>query len=307
MTQEFDLGTAAPPIVSPAPLADGAATATSTRSGRRRKRPPAVFLVSLGWLAFLVVLCIVYPLVSNTDPTLSDYNAVASAPGTHGHLLGTDEIGRDMLARLVAGTKISLIVGLGSVAVGCVIGAPLGICAGYFGKVTGRVIGAGNDIVLSFPPLIALIGLGLFLGPSLTVIIIGIGLVFFPQIARVAQSATRTYARRDFVTAARGLGIAPMRILRREILPNVIGPVLAYCAVLVGVAIIAEGGLSFLGLGVPPPTSSWGSMLGTGRDSLDKAPHIVLLPAAAMALTLTAFNFVAEYLTKRFDVRESSL
>lgn len=285
------------------PAADAAAPATT----KRRRRPPLLFLISLGWLAFLVVLAIAYPLLSKTDPSLSDYSAIAAPPGTPGHLLGTDEVGRDMLARLVAGTKVSLAVGLGSVAVGFLIGAPLGICAGYFGRFTSRVIGAVNDIVLSFPPLVALIGLGLFLGPSLTVIIIGIGLVFFPQIARVSQSATRTYARRDFVTAARGMGEGALRILRREIVPNVLGPILAYCAVLVGVAIIAEGGLSFLGLGVPPPTSSWGSMLGTGRDSLDHSPHIVLLPAIAMGLTLTAFNFVAEYLTKRFDVREAAI
>lgn len=282
------------------------ASEAATRT-RKRSRPPVLFLVSLAWLVFLVVMCIGYPLFSNTDPSLSDFGAVAAPPGTAGHLLGTDEVGRDMLARLVQGGRVSLTVGLGSVIVGCLIGAPLGICAGYFGGIVSRIIGAVDDIVLSFPPLVALIGLGLFLGPSQKVIIIGIGLVFFPQIARVSQSATRTYARREFVTAARGMGEGALRILRREILPNVLGPVLAYCAVLVGVAIIAEGGLSFLGLGVPQPTASWGSMLGTGRDSLDKSPHIVLLPAAAMGLTLTAFNFVAEFLTKRFDIRESAL
>lgn len=287
---------------------DQVVTAGDTGSAsKRRVRPPVLLLISLLWLGFLVVLCIVYPLVSHTDPSMSDYSAIAAPPGSHGHLLGTDEVGRDMLARLVAGAKISLAVGLGAVAVGLVVGGPLGICAGHFGGFVSRAIGAVNDIVLSFPPLVALIGLGLFIGPSLTVIILGIGLVFCPQIARVSQSAARTYARRDFVTAARGTGEGSLRILRREILPNVLGPVLAYSATLVGVAIIAEGGLSFLGLGVPPPTSSWGSMLGTGRDSLSHSPHIVLLPAAAMGLTLTAFNFVAEHLTRRFDIREAAI
>lgn len=293
-------------IVQPEPPVSTTPGAAAGKK-RSRRRLPVLLIISLLWLALLVVTCIVYPLVSSTNPTISDYAAIAARPGAPGHLLGTDEIGRDILARLVQGSKVSMLVGLGSVAVGCLIGAPLGVMAGYFGGWVSKILSGVSDVVLSFPPLVALIALGMFIGPSIGVIILGIGIVFFPQVARVAQSATRTYATRDFVTAARGMGTKNARIIWREITPNVVGPVLAYCIVLIGVAIIAEGGLSFLGLGVPAPMSSWGSMLGSGRDMLAQAPHIVLIPAITMALTLTALNFVAEYFTKRFDIRESAI
>ncbi|MFF1920461.1 ABC transporter permease [Streptomyces sp. NPDC058221] len=271
-----------------------------------RARP--MVALSLLWIVFLVALAAVRPLLPLPDPARSDYQNVAVPPGFSGaHLLGTDEIGRDILARLITGGQVSLLVGIGAVAIAVLAGAPLGILAGYFRGWVAPVIGTVIDIQLAFPALVALIALVVFLGPGLITIVVGIGIVSAPAVARVSRAATKTYAEREFVVAAQGMGAGSWRIIRREVLPNVIVPVLAYSMVLLAVAIVAEGSLSFLGLGVPPPSSSWGSMMGSGRSELNSKPHIVLLPALAMMLTLLALNFLAEQFGRRFDIRESAL
>ncbi|MGK5113221.1 MULTISPECIES: ABC transporter permease [unclassified Geodermatophilus] len=303
MTVTGNVEPATTAVVAPVPPPE----ATGARRRRRRPRRLVVSL-SLGWLVLLLAAIVLQPLLPLPDPTRSDYGAIAEPPGTSGaHLLGTDEIGRDILARLITGARVSLTVGIGSIAVAVLIGAALGICAGFFGGRVNRVVSGVVDVMLAFPALVALIALGVFLGPGLDTIIIGIGIVASPAVARVTRSATMAFTNREFVTAARGMGAGSWRILRREILPNVVVPVLAYATVLVAVAIVAEGSLSFLGLGVPPPESSWGSMMGTGRSELATDPHIVLLPAFAMFITLLALNFLAEHLGKRFDIRESVL
>ena len=274
----------------------------------RRRRRRIVVALSGGWLCLLVAAIVLQPFLPIPDPTRSDYAAIAVPPGVSpAHLLGTDEIGRDILARLITGARVSLVVGIGSIALAVLIGSALGVCAGFFGRLTNRVISGLVDVMLAFPALVALIALGVFLGPGLDTIIIGIGIVASPAVARVARSSTLLYANREFVTAARGMGAGSWRILRREVLPNVVVPILSYATVLIAVAIVAEGSLSFLGLGVPPPASSWGSMMGSGRSELASDPHIVLLPAAAMFITLLALNFLAEHFGKRFDIRESVL
>lgn len=281
------------------------------RTGRpqyKRKFPPVAVILSATWLLLLVLAAVLQPVLPLPDPTRSDYGAIASPPlSSMAHILGTDEIGRDLLARVISGARVSLTVGVLAVLVGVIVGAPLGILAGYFSGTTNRIIGVFLDISLAFPSLVALIALSVFLGPSLSTIIIGIGIVSAPAIARVARAATLTYAPREFVTAARGLGAGNVRILIRQILPNVVIPVTSYALVLVAVAIIGEASLSFLGLGVPPPTSSWGGMMGTGRSEITRSPHIVLIPAVFMFISLLAINFLAEHFTKRFDIKEAAL
>lgn len=277
---------------------------------RRRSRRPAnvAVVLSLLWLGLLLLLVVVRPLLPIPDPAVSDYANIAVPPGrSSAHILGTDEIGRDILSRLITGAQVSLLVGFGAVALAVLIGGTLGVLAGYFRGWLGLVIGAVIDIQLAFPTLVALIALVVFLGPGLFTIICGIGIVTAPAVARVARSATVTYAAREFVVAAKGTGAGHWRIIRREVLPNVVVPVLAYAMVMLAVAIVAEGSLSFLGLGVPPPSSSWGSMMGSGRSELATHPHIVMLPALAMMLTLLALNFLAEQFSRRFDIRESTL
>lgn len=275
---------------------------------RANSRIPIPVLIGLIWLAFLVLLVIIAPVLPLPDPTVSDYLAIAVPPGSSlEHLLGTDSIGRDILARLIAGARVSLGVGLGAVTLATVMGAVLGIIAGYFGGLWDRLLSGVIDVLLAFPGVVAVIAISVFLGPSLQTLVVGIAIVFTPQVARVARSSALMFARREFVIAARGMGAAEFRIMFREVLPNVVAPVVAFATTLVAVAIVTEGGLSFLGLGVPPPESSWGAMMGDGRGSLQSSPHIVLLPAAAMCVTLLAINFVAEYLGRRFDIRGSSV
>ena len=212
-----------------------------------------------------------------------------------------------MLSRLIVGARVSLTVGIGGVALAVALGSVLGLIAGFYGGIVSRVINALMDILLAFPSLVALIALSVFLGTGLWMIILGIGFIAAPQVARVTRAATLGFTQREFVTAARGMGAGSIRIMRREIVPNVAGPVIAFATVLVAVAIVAEGSLSFLGLGVPPPASSWGTMMGDGRSAFADQPHIALLPAAAMFITLLALYFLAEALNRRFDVKEAAL
>lgn len=287
-----------PPVQKVAP--------TKPRAASRKKLPVPVAL-SIGWLVLLALAIAFFPILPLPDPSRSDYAAISAPLFSPGHILGTDEIGRDMLSRLIVGAQVSLTAGIGSIVVAVAIGSILGIAAGFFGGITNRIISGALDIMLAFPAIVALIALSVFLGTGLWTIVIGIGIVASPAVARVARSSTLLYVNRDFVVAARSMGAGNFRILIREILPNVVVPILAYATVLIAVAIVAEASLSFLGLGVPPPTSSWGSMMGTGRAELASHPHIVLVPAATMFITLLALNFMAEYFAKRFDIKEAAL
>ncbi|MFI9628785.1 ABC transporter permease [Streptomyces sp. NPDC052042] len=282
-------------------------TGVQARGGWRSLTFRASTAVSAAWLGLLALAGLAFPLLPLPDPARSDYGAIGAAPGYAGHLLGTDTIGRDMLSRLIIGGRVSLTVGIGGVALAVLIGSLLGLLAGFHGGVLSRVINALMDILLAFPSLVALIALSVFIGTGLKMIIIGIGLITAPQVARVTRAATLSFTQREFVTAARGMGAGGTRILIREIVPNVVGPVIAFATVLVAVAIVAEGSLSFLGLGVPPPASSWGTMMADGRSEFENNPHIALLPAAAMFVTLLALYFLAEALNRRFDVKEAAL
>lgn len=273
-----------------------------------RKRRPLLAILSAAWLGIVVLAIVLEPFLGLPDPATSDYANVALGPfASSEHWLGTDLIGRDILARLITGAQVSLVVGIGAVVVGVLIGGIVGIVAGFFGGWADRVLGGVVDVLLAFPPLVATIALTVFLGASLQTIVLAIGIVFAPQLARVARSATLTYAHREFVVAARGTGATNLRILVREILPNTVAPILAYATVMVAVGITAEAGISFLGLGVPAPQSSWGTMLGENRSALTADPHMVLIPAFTMFVTLLSLNFLSEYFGRRFDIREAVL
>lgn len=273
----------------------------------RLSMPPAAVAISAVWLLLLALAVVLQPWLPLPDPDRTDYGAIAAVPFSPGHLLGTDEIGRDILSRAVAGARISVVAGVGAVLVAVAIGGTLGVIAGYFGSWTNRIISAVLDVMLAFPSLIALIALSVFLPASLWTTIAGLGIVFAPAVARVARASTLSFRHREFVLAAQATGSRHFKIILREIVPNVTIPIVAYGMVMVAVAIVAEASLSFLGLGVPPPAASWGSMMGTGRAALTESPHIVLIPALFMFVTLLAINFIAEHFGKRFDIRESVL
>ncbi|WP_159499853.1 ABC transporter permease [Microbacterium sp. 18062] len=274
--------------------------------GIRDRRIPGLVIFSMIWMTMLVVLVVLQPVLPLPGPATPDYAAVRLTPLTDWvHPLGTDQLGRDILSRVISGAGVSLAVGVGSVLIALVLGTLIGTLAGYFGGGTDRALGWLIDILLAFPALIAMIAITTFLGPSLVTLIVALGVVSLPMVARVARSAARTYAQRDFVQAAKAMGTSEARIVTRDILPNIAITVLSFGITLVAIAIAAEGALSFLGLGVPPPQASWGGMMNEGRAQLRNAPWIVMIPAVVMCVTLLAINFIADWLGRGSDTRGS--
>ena len=273
---------------------------------RRSRRLGSLFWIAVGWMIFVFAVAIfadVLPLPSPTDMDMLEKRA----PFSFAHWLGTDRLGRDELSRLIYGARISLIVGLCAPIIGLMLGGALGMLAGYFrGRFESLVVGS-MDVLLAFPPLILTLAVIAFLGQSIPNLTFILGLLSVPAFMRVARAATLTLARREFVIAAQALGATHARILLRELLPNVMLPLFAFFLLGVAVIIVVEGALSFLGLGVPPPLSSWGSMIGEGRESLDVAPRLAFIPAIAMFLTVLSFNLVGDTLRALTDPRQGAL
>ena len=271
---------------------------------KRRRKDYGALLGAL-WIAIIVLAAI----TANWLP-LPDPNEVtakfSAAPGWGAHLLGTDALGRDTLARCVFGARVSMAVAIGGTTISMVIGVTLGMAAGYFGGAVDSTISMFINFLLAFPPLVFLIALVAALRPSLTTLVLGLALLGIPNFARVARANTIAFADREFVTAAKALGAGPFRILTRELLVNVMLPVMSLALVVMATLVVAEGSLSFLGLGVPPPTPSWGGMLAAGRESLSEHAHLVLIPSLFFFLTVFSFNRLGDWARGRVG-RESSI
>ena len=270
------------------------------------RRGRFVFWLAVGWIAVVGSAAIAADWLPLTSPSDMDLLARRAAPSAD-HWLGADELGRDILSRLVFGARISLTVGLVAPLLGLVIGGGLGMLAGYFRGLFETLVVGGIDVLLAFPPLVLALAITTYLGQSVLNVTITLGILSIPSLTRVARAATLAFAGRDFVTAARALGAGHGRILMHELLPNIALPLIAFFLLAVAVIIVVEGALSFLGLGVPPPAPSWGGMIAEGRDSLDTAPSIAFLPAAAMFLTVLAFNLVGDRLRASTDPRQAAL
>ncbi|WP_298377666.1 ABC transporter permease [uncultured Bradyrhizobium sp.] len=273
---------------------------------RRRRRLGMLFWCAIGWMVLVFAVAIfadLLPLPSPTDMDMLERRAPISAE----HWLGTDGLGRDELSRLIYGARISLIVGLCAPMIGVTIGGALGILAGYFRGRFGSFVVGSMDVLLAFPPLILALAVTAYLGQSIFNLTCILGVLGIPAFMRVARAATLTLARREFVIAAQALGATHARILLRELLPNVLLPLLAFFLLGVAVTIVVEGSLSFLGLGVPPPISSWGSMIGEGRESLEVAPQLAFIPAIAMFLTVLSFNLIGDTIRALTDPRQGAL
>jgi peptide/nickel transport system permease protein len=278
----------------------------AARPLRRTRRIGALFWAAIAWMILMfaaAALADVLPLPGPTDMDMLERRAPASAL----HWFGTDGLGRDELARLIFGARVSLTIGLCAPVIGITIGGALGMLAGYFrGRFEQLVVGS-MDVLLAFPPLILALAVTAFLGQSLLNLTLILGVLGIPAFMRVARAATLTLARREFVIAAQALGASHARILLRELLPNVFLPLFAFFLLGVAVTIVVEGALSFLGLGVPPPAPSWGSMIGDGRESLEMAPQLAFIPAVTMFLTVLAFNLVGDTLRALTDPRQGAL
>ena len=277
--------------------------AVSAISRTRRLGP--LFWAAIAWMSLVFAAAALADLLpfGPTDMDMLERRASPSAL----HWLGNDGLGRDELARLIYGARVSLTVGLCAPVIGITIGGALGMLAGYFrGRFETLVVGS-MDVLLAFPPLILALAVTAYLGQSILNLTCILGVLGIPAFMRVARAATLTLARREFVIAAQALGATHARILLRELLPNVILPLFAFFLLGVAVTIVVEGALSFLGLGVPPPVSSWGSMIGEGRESLEMAPRLAFIPAVTMFLTVLSFNLVGDTLRALTDPRQGAL
>ena len=261
----------------------------------------------LGWLGLVFIAAVFAPFLGIPEPSEIDFMAPSGAPNA-AHWLGTDVLGRDILSRVIYGARVSLTVGFVAPAVGMCIGMMIGMLAGYYRGRLEAVVVIAVDTLLAVPGLVVLLLFSLTFGGSLTNVSISLGILFIPIFARISRANTLIFAEREFVLAARAMGARDDQILLREILPNVVLPVLAYALVAVATAIVAEGALSFLGLSVPSPNPSWGGTIAEGREQLEEAPHISIVPAIVMFLTVLSFNLVGDTLRSWVaDVKESAL
>jgi peptide/nickel transport system permease protein len=298
--------------------------------------------LAIGWLGMLLAVSILVPVLPFGDPkatirlerpcptverlgreveqcTIQGKGPLSVDGTARGYPLGGDTIGRSMAARLAYGARTSVVVAIGAVAVGFVIGGVVGLIAGYFGGKLDTVLSGIMNVLLSLPAIVLALALVAFLQPpsseagggnalpSEVVLIIAIGVVAIPLLGRITRGSTISWAQREFVLAARAQGAKNFRIMFREVLPNVLPAMFSVALLGIAVAMVAEGALSILGLGVRPPGASWGNILASGRGSLEDSPHIVLEPSILIFVTVLALNYLGDVVRARFDVREAGI
>jgi ABC-type dipeptide/oligopeptide/nickel transport system permease subunit len=250
----------------------------------------------------LVLTALFAPILAPESPT-EKVGRRAAAPSSE-FLLGNDEIGRDVFSRLLYGTRVALIVGIGAMSIALVIGVTVGATAGYFGGKVDLALSRLVDTLMAFPLLALLITLAALFSPRLINVVIVIGVTVWASYARVVRADVLSLRERDFVVAARAIGVGNARIIARHMLPNVLGPIIVLASLDVGSIIILESALSFLGLGIQPPTPSWGGMLAAGRSLMRNAPHIAVAPGVAITITVLAFNLLGDGLRDALDPRQ---
>ena len=268
--------------------------------GRLLARPSAI--VGLAILVVVVTAALSANLISPYDPAAQSYSVIRKPP-SWAHLLGTDEVGRDILARILFGARASLAAGLVSVVIALCVGVPLGLLAGYVGGVVDGLLSRITDAMLACPFLILAIALAAFLGPNLTNAMIAIGVSSAPVFIRLTRGQVMAVKNEEFVAAAKSVGNSHWRIAVLDILPNVAPQLLVQASLTVATAIIAEASLSFLGLGQQPPAPSWGSMLNSAQRFLVNAPWMALFPGLAIFLTVLSFNLLGDGLRDALDPR----
>lgn len=256
--------------------------------------------IALLVLTFLVVLAVAAPVIAPYAPTAQDANNMLSPP-TNLHWLGTDDLGRDILSRLIYGAPTTVYACLLAVGVALLIGLPVGLIAGFFGGKVDAVISRVIDTFLAFPAIVLAIAVTSALGIGLTNSMISVGIVFFPQLARLVRARTLIVRQDLYVEAARCFGASSLHILWRHVLPNTIQPVIVQVTLLLGTALLAEASLSFLGLGIQPPNPSWGAMLARAYQYMEIAPEQMYSPGLAILITALAFNTLGESLRVSLD------
>ncbi|TDV03531.1 ABC transporter permease [Paraburkholderia caballeronis] len=287
-----------------------ASPADSEAPPRKRRRGLARFLRNRAAVAGAIIVLLVIaaallaPWLSPYDPVQASFMTVRQAPSA-AHWFGTDELGRDVLTRLLWGARASLLAGVVSVGIAVAIGVPLGLAAGYFGGLVDGVVSRLADALLSIPFLILAIALAAFLGPSLTNAMAAIGISAMPRFVRLTRAQAISVKAEEYVEGARAIGLGHYRIVVRYVLPNVLPPIIVQASLTVAMAIIAEASLSFLGLGQLPPAPSWGSMLNTAKDFVSQAPWMSIFPGIAIFVAVLGFNLLGDGLRDALDPRES--
>lgn len=271
--------------------------------GARLVRNPGA-MIATAVLLLLIVAAIAAPWVMPGDPFAASMFSRLKPIGTAGHLLGTDELGRDMFSRLLLGGRLSLFMGITPVLLAFVIGSALGIVAGYAGGFTNTAIMRSIDILYAFPSVLLAIALSGALGAGIFNALTSLTIVFVPQIARIAESVTTQVRRSDYVDAARASGASAFTIVRAHVLGNVLGPIFVYSTSLISVSMILASGLSFLGLGVKPPEPEWGLMLNTLRTAIYTQPWVAALPGAFIFVTSISFNLLSDGLRSAMEVKQ---
>jgi peptide/nickel transport system permease protein len=290
-TATADLAVAAPRDDTPA-----------RRAWRRLlRRRAAVF--GLVVVVLFIAVALAAPLISPFDPVQTSWSAIRKPPSME-HLFGTDEIGRDVLSRVIWGARASLLAGVVSVAISLAFGLPIGLLAGYKGGWVDALISRITDAMLACPFLILAIALAAFLGPSLTNAMIAIGISATPIFIRLTRAQVLSVKVEEYVEAARALGSSHLNIVLRHVLPNIVPPLIVQATLAIAAAVIAEASLSFLGLGQQPPAPSWGSMLNTAKNYIDNAPWMAIWPGLSIFLLVLSFNLLGDGLRDALDPRE---
>ncbi|OYW15207.1 MAG: ABC transporter permease [Sphingomonadales bacterium 12-62-5] len=280
------------------------ATRSFWRNVLRRLLQDRFTMICFGVLMLIILAAIFAPLIAPHDPYRTSMARRLIAPGDARHWLGTDELGRDLLSRLIYGGRLSLFTGFTPVLLATLIGGALGVIAGYVGGAVNMLIMRVIDVFYAFPSVLLAVAISGVLGAGIGNTILSLTLVFIPPIARVAESVATQMRAQDFVEAARATGAANWRIVTAHVVPNVTGPILSYASSLISVSIVLASGLSFLGLGITPPEPEWGLMLNTLRQAIYVAPLNAIIPGAMIFITSMCFNLMSDGLRSAMDVKQ---
>ena len=278
-------------------------TASPGQLAWRRVARRRAALLGVAIVLSFIVLALGASWIAPLDPIATSWGAIRKAPSA-AHWFGTDEIGRDVLSRVIWGTRASLLAGVVSVSISLMLGVPIGLAAGFMGGAVDTVISRITDAFLACPFLILAIALAAFLGPSLSNAMIAIGVSATPIFVRLTRAQVINVKVEDYIEAARAVGNPPWRIALRHVLPNITAPLIVQATLAIAAAVIAEASLSFLGLGQQPPAPSWGSMLNTAKNYVDNAPWMAIWPGLSIFLLVLAFNLVGDGLRDALDPRQ---
>jgi ABC-type dipeptide/oligopeptide/nickel transport system permease subunit len=297
----ISLDPAPEPVVGEAGAGLGVGEPASSRAKRHRLSIPG--LIAVTFLVLLVFIAVFAPLLAPHSPNVQDLTNTYQSPGWNGHPLGTDGFGRDVLSRLMYGARVSLVAVLVGTGVAMGIGVPLGIAAAFLGRAVDAAANFVNDAMMSVPALIFALTAIAILGPGLVNSMVAIGIVLSPTFFRLARAATLEVRAQTFIEASHSIGCSTWRTMWRHVLPNSLTPIVIQMAAAAGICVVAEASLSYLGLGVQPPTASWGSMLSSASSDLYSGPYLIYPPGIAVALTVLAFSMAGDWLREVVGTR----